>query len=105
MNLLHMRIVRRLWFPFLLVLYLFLALSLLVGDRGLLHLHKLRHELRSLEGTALTLLRENEALRERIRRLQEDDEFLEKVVREELGYVREHEIVYRFRPTAQTPVP
>lgn len=104
-NPLRMRIAQRLWFPCLLVLYLFLALSLLVGDRGLLHLRKLRHELRSLEGTALTLLRENEALRERIARLQKDDEFLEKIVREELGYVREHEIVYRFRPAAQTPVP
>ncbi len=96
---------RRLWFPLTIVLYLFLAVSTLVGERGLLHLLKLYQELQSLKTAALTLLRENEVLRERIARLQKDDEFLEKIVREELGYAREQEFVYRFRRPSQVPTP
>ena len=40
--------------------------------------------------------RENERLRERILRLQNDNFYLEKVAREELNLVRPGEIVYRF---------
>jgi cell division protein FtsB len=97
-----MRIVRQLWLPIILGLYVLLAVSTLVGQRGLLHLWKLRQDLRELEAQALTLLRENDALRERIARLQSDDEFLEKIVREELGYVGEKELVYRFRDSVDS---
>ncbi|MEW6296524.1 MAG: septum formation initiator family protein [Thermodesulfobacteriota bacterium] len=100
-----MRVVRRLWLPLIFAFYFLLAASTLVGERGLLHLRRLRQELQSLEATALTLLRENEALRERIARLREDDEFLEKIVREELGYVREGEFAYRFRDSSPAPAP
>lgn len=100
-----MRILRQFWLPTTLVLYLLLAVSTLVGQRGLLHLWKLRFELQTLEARALTLLRENKVLRERIARLQSDDEFLEKIVREELGYVRETEFVYRFRQSSDSRVP
>jgi cell division protein FtsB len=94
----------RLWLPATLVLYALLAVSTLVGQRGLLHLWKLRQEQRALEADVFALLRENEDLRSRITRLQTDDEFLEKVAREELGFVRKGELVYRFRDSSDTPV-
>jgi cell division protein FtsB len=90
-------ILKRLWLPAVLVLYAVLALSTLVGERGLLHLRDLHQEQRTLEAEAVTLVRENEELRSRIARLQTDDVFFEKVVREELGFVKEGEFVYRFR--------
>jgi len=92
-----MHILRRLWLPATLVLYALLATSTLVGQHGLLHLQELRQEQQALEAEAFTLTHENADLRERIDRLKTDDEFLEKVAREELGFVRKGEIVYRFR--------
>jgi len=92
-----MRIFRRLWLPATLLLYALLAVSTLVGQHGLLHLQELRQEQQALEVEAFTLTRENTDLRGRINRLKTDDEFLEKVAREELGFVGKGEIVYRFR--------
>lgn len=100
-----MRILRQLWLPATLALYVFLALSTLTGERGLLHLWKLRQELRALEDNAVELLGKNKELRDRLGQLQNDAEFLEKVAREELGFARKGEIVYRFRDTADTPTP
>lgn len=93
----HAPILKRLWLPAVLLLYVVLALSALVGERGLLHLRDLRQEQRVLEAEVVTLVRENGELRSRIARLQTDDAFFEKVVREELGFVKEGEFVYRFR--------
>jgi cell division protein FtsB len=42
------------------------------------------------------LIRENTELRKRIERLRSDDGYIERMIREELGYVRGDEIVYRF---------
>jgi cell division protein FtsB len=98
-----MRLVRQLWLPATLVLYGWLAISAVVGQRGLLHLWKLQQEQRALEADAVALLHENEELRNRIARLQNDDEFFEKVAREELGFAKKGEIVYRFRASSDTP--
>src|SRR5262249_40613038 len=92
-----MRIFRRLWLPALLVGYTFLAVSTLVGERGLLHLWQLRQEQRDLEAQVFALSRENEDLRSRLLRLQTDDEFFEKIAREELKVARKGEIIYLFQ--------
>ncbi len=92
-----MRLLRRLWLPATLLLYALLAASTLVGQHGLLHLQEIRQEQQALEAEAFTLARENADLQDRITRLKTDDEFLEKVAREELGFVGKGEIVYRFR--------
>jgi cell division protein FtsB len=49
-----------------------------------------------LDDKNFQLQRSNAMLRERIHRLRHDDRHLEKLAREELGLVREGEIVYRF---------
>lgn len=77
------------------VLLLF-SLFTAFGDRGFIHLWRLRQEKRKLDHENFLLQRENEVLRERIRRLRHDNLYLEKVVREELGFTRPGEIVYRF---------
>ena len=43
------------------------------------------------------LQKENEALRQRIHRVRNDDDYLEKLAREELNMVRPGEVVYRFQ--------
>ena len=92
-----MRLFKRLWIPVLFVGYVLLALSVSVGKHGLLHLWQLRQEQHSLEAKAFDLSRENEDFRDRIVRFTKDDEFFEKIVREELKFVKKGEIVYVFR--------
>ena len=100
-----MHILRRFWLPALLVCYTFLAVSTLVGEHGLLHLWQLRQEQRDLEAQVFALIRENEELRSRLLRLQTDDEFVEKVAREELKVVRKGEIIYLFQDPVGASTP
>lgn len=96
-----MRTLKNLWLPTLLILYVFVALSMAVGEHGFVHLWKLRQEQQTLESEAVTLLQENTGLRDRINRLQNDNGYLEKVVREELRFAKKGEIVYQFREQSE----
>ena len=98
-----MRWVRWMWILPVLALCAVLMYSTVRSERGLLHLLHLTEEQRALETQVRTLLRENADLKERIWRLHTDDVFLEKIVREGLSLVREHEIVYRFRDPVKPP--
>lgn len=69
------------------------------GERGILHLWRLWGEKKKLDENNFLVLKENEVLRERIHRLRNDDLYLEKIAREELGLARPGEIVYRFVST------
>lgn len=100
-----MRLLKRLWVPVLFVGYVLLALSVSVGKHGLLHLWQLRQEQHALEAKAFDLSRENEDFRDRIVRFTKDDEFFEKIVREELKFVKKGEVVYVFRGSAENADP
>jgi cell division protein FtsB len=78
-----------------------LTLVTIVGERGALHLWRLRGEKSNLDEQNYRLQRENEALRQRISRLRHNDAYLEKLAREELNLVRPGEVIYRF-PKAET---
>jgi cell division protein FtsB len=69
-----------------------------VGERGVLHLWRLRGEKAKLDEENYRLQRENETLRQRISKLHNDNFYLEKLAREELNLVRPGEIIYRFPP-------
>ena len=97
-----MRTLRKLWLPTLLVLYVLLGLSTAVGEHGFVHLWKLRQEQQTLESEAVTLLQGNKDLRDRITRLQTDNDYLEKVAREELKFAKKGEIVYLFHGSSES---
>ena len=100
-----MRLLKRIWVPVLFVGYVLLALSVSVGKHGLLHLWQLRQEQHAFETKAFDLSRENEDFRDRIVRFTKDDEFFEKIVREELKFVKKGEVMYVFRGSAETADP
>lgn len=91
------------------LIYLFSALIVLlasitvVGERGVLYLWRLRGEQNRLDEQNFRLQKENEALRQRIYRIRNDNAYLEKLAREELNLVRPGEIVYRFSNPANRP--
>lgn len=66
------------------------------GSRGVLHLRTLMAEEDELGNRISLLLHENEQLRARIHRLRTDDRTLERLAREQLGFTRPGEIIYRF---------
>ena len=80
---------------------LILAVSLvtIIGERGALHLWRLRGEKSQLDDQNYRLQKDNEALRQRIARIRYDDRYLEKLAREELNLVRPGDVVYRFPKT------
>lgn len=77
---------------------LLLCVLTALGDRGVLHLWRLKGEKAKLDEENYRLQKENESLRQRISKLRNDNSYLEKLAREELNLVRPGEIIYRFPP-------
>ena len=76
-----------------------LSVYTIIGERGAIHLWRLRGEKAKLDEQNYRLSKENEALRQRITRLRYDDSYLEKIAREELNLARSGEIIYQFPPS------
>jgi cell division protein FtsB len=83
-------------FLFLLVLGVFAFF----GEKGILHLLRLKAELGRIRETNARLLEENQRLKEEVKRLQSDRRYIEEIARRELGLVKEGEILYRFDTSA-----
>jgi cell division protein FtsB len=64
---------------------------------GLARLDALREERRRAEQDAARLSREIERLRAEVRRIKEDPSYVERAARDELGLVRQTEVVFQFR--------
>ena len=77
-----------------------LVTAAIYGKHGLMHLLRMQNEQRALEQHAFALQQGNERLR--VRRLQSDDSYIEKLAREHLGLAKKGEILYRVTPP--TPV-
>jgi cell division protein FtsB len=71
--------------------------SCIFGSGGLLQLWHLRNERGTLGEETYRLLAKNDELRQAILRLRRSDRALERLARQELGLVRDGEVVYRFR--------
>jgi cell division protein FtsB len=82
-------------------LILLLSLVTIVGERGALHLWRLCDEKNRLDAENYRLQKENDALRQRVSRIRNDNHYLEKLAREELNLVRPGEVIYRF-PSAES---
>ncbi len=67
------------------------------GETGLIHLAKLRKELREIKQENTKLRQENEKLRAQAQALSSDLKYIEKIAREELGMVKKDEQVYQFK--------
>jgi cell division protein FtsB len=75
-----------------------LALDFATGPLGMRDLIALRGRQSQLEITHQRLLESNAALNRKLGHVRGDASYLERLIREELGYVRPDEIVYRFAP-------
>ena len=75
-----------------------LGVSLVAAHRGATRLWELQDEQEALEQRIVRLQRGNDDLRRHIERMKSDPAYLERVVRQRLGWIRPGEIVYRLRP-------
>jgi cell division protein FtsB len=82
-------------------LILLLMVVTVVGERGAIHLWRLRGEKSRIDEQNYRLQKENEALQQRVSRIRNDNHYLEKLAREELNLVRPGEVIYRF-PKSKT---
>jgi cell division protein FtsB len=88
---------RREWLTlFLTVACGLLAVDFATGPLGMRDLMLLRERRAQLETVHRELLKSNAGLKLKLDRLGKDDRYLERRIREQLGYVRPDELVYRF---------
>jgi cell division protein FtsB len=66
------------------------------GARAVLRVSEMRREMDTMERDLVTLRVRTEELTRTVDRLRNDPAYIEKLAREDLGYVREGEIVLKF---------
>ena len=71
-----------------------LIVDALVGDKGFLDTLRARRQYRDVSAELARKRHENVRLREEIRRLREDPSRIESVAREDLGLIREGEVLF-----------
>jgi cell division protein FtsB len=69
--------------------------SALFGEHGVTHLLRLNAEQRKQSDTTFSLLQQNARLLEEVRKLRNDELYLEGLARRQLGLVKPNETVYR----------
>ena len=74
----------------------YMAATGLFGDRGLLNMRTLQHQVQGLEDLNNIAAAENEALARRAGQLRNGTAALEQIAREEHGFVRDGEVIYQF---------
>jgi cell division protein FtsB len=74
-----------------------LVVDALVGNKGLLETMRARRQYADLAAHLARTRRENVRLRDDIRRLREDPAAIESVAREQLGLIRDGEVVFILR--------
>ncbi len=83
---------------------LFAAATLLFGDQSIGYWQDVQADSDNLDNKLIALDEKNSLLSEEIRLLQSDNAYLEKVIRQELKYVKDTEILYVFEHKA-APLP
>jgi cell division protein FtsB len=67
------------------------------GQRALLHMFRIKEELKTLEEHNKQLKAENLALKKQIGQLKSNHRYLEDLARDELGLAKEDELIYEFK--------
>jgi len=94
------------WRTFILVVLGLLNMVLFVrmvwGPTGLIEYRELKHQYAELEKQIAGLDTENLSLSREIRLLQSDNQYMEKVIRQRLHFVRDNEVLYLFGEATKT---
>jgi cell division protein FtsB len=72
------------------------VIGLAVGGSGMLRVMAMQREIALLESDLARLRAQTQTLMQKVEKLQHDPHYIEKLAREDLGYVREGETVLKF---------
>jgi cell division protein FtsB len=78
------------------------VVGLAVGANGLLRVWQMQRELAALEADIVRLNAQTQTLARTVERLRNDPVYIEKLAREDLGYVRKDDTVLKF-PSQSSP--
>lgn len=78
------------------VLAILAVIGLAVGANGMLRVWEMQRELEVLERDIVQLRAQTTKLNQQVERLRNDPAYIEKLAREDLGYVRQGETVLKF---------
>jgi cell division protein FtsL len=92
----HSQMKKKRFLLLILILLLILGILTFFGEKGILHLLRLRKEVVRIKEKNIKLEEENQKLKEEVKRLQSDKRYIEEIARKELGMVKEGEIIYQF---------
>jgi cell division protein FtsB len=81
---------------YIIPLLLLMGLLIVFGDKGLTDYLSLRGKLAVLQESNKKMVNENNSLKEQILLLRHDSRYIETIARNELGMVKQGDIVYRF---------
>ncbi len=87
---------RLIFFTFVVLSFVYLSVSLLFGDAGLLRYLELNKTKKGLEKQLVDINRQNEQIRTQIRLLKEDPFYKEKLAREEFGLAKPDEYIFQY---------
>jgi len=87
---------RLIFFTFVVLSFLYLSISLLFGDVGLLRYLELNRTKKGLEKQLVEINMQNEKIRTQIKLLKEDPFYKEKLAREEFGLARPDEYIFKY---------
>ncbi len=87
---------RLIFFTFVVLSFLYLSISLVFGDVGLLRYFELNRTKKGLEKQLFEINRQNEQIRTQIKLLKEDPFYKEKLAREEFGLARPDEYIFKY---------
>jgi cell division protein FtsB len=87
---------RLIFLTFVILSFLYLSISLVFGDMGLIHYFELNRTKRNLETQLTEINRQNEQLRTQLKLLKEDPFYREKLAREEYGLSKPNEYIFQY---------
>ncbi|NLN59925.1 MAG: septum formation initiator family protein [Deltaproteobacteria bacterium] len=80
---------------YIIVFVVFAGLLITLGNRGLWDSYLMREKLHELQGANQTIIDENKSLRKEIALLQSNLNYIEMIARNNLGMVKQGEVVFR----------
>jgi cell division protein FtsB len=75
---------------------LFMGMLIVFGEKGLTDYFSQKGRMQALKKENSIIQQENDSLRKKIVRLQNDPRYIESIARSDLGMVKKGDIVYRF---------
>ena len=87
---------RLIFLTFVVLSFIYLSISLVFGDMGLIRYLELNRTKKNLEGQLSEINRQNEQLRTQLKLLKEDSFYREKLAREEYGLSKPNEYIFQY---------